>query len=129
MKSISRIFGAVAVLLAAMSANAQRSAQFTVPFAFGAAGHTLPAGDYRVSRNAGNGVLTLSGYGLPSVNVFSTVGDQIDNHESFLRFYNYGDKWLLHDVAMEGTAYGVPAVNAEEKLMAGRKAIRKNAGM
>jgi hypothetical protein len=61
MKTILRNFGAVAVVLAAIAANARERANITVPFAFNAAGMTMPAGQYRISFNETSNLITLLG--------------------------------------------------------------------
>jgi len=64
MKNVIRSFGALAIVLAAISASAQPSTQVTVPFAFAAAGTTFPAGDYRVWLAESNDVVNLRGQDL-----------------------------------------------------------------
>jgi len=64
MQNIAKFIGALALMLAAMSANAQRSTQVTVPFEFAAAARILPPGDYRVSFNASSELVTLRGAGF-----------------------------------------------------------------
>jgi hypothetical protein len=108
MKSIIRSFGALAVVLAAISASAQPSTQVSVPFAFAAAGRMFPAGDYRVSLDESNQIVSLRGQDLKTIFMLTAPGDSIQDERSVLRFQRDGDEWSLQGIAFDGTIRRVP---------------------
>jgi len=125
MKTIMRNFGVVAVVLAAIAVNAQQRARVTVPFAFNAAGNTLPAGEYRVSFDEGNKLVTLSGEGTNAVVLLSMSGNELNDPRTFLRFEHVGDQFLLQQVAISGEAQQI-SVTAAKKLIAEKTMIENS---
>lgn len=121
MKTILRNFGAVAVVLAAIAASARERANITVPFAFNAAGMTMPAGQYRVSFNESSNLITLSGDNRHEVFVLSTSTGEVKDARTFLQFANVGNQYILQQVAILGTAqYIAPRsgnLNAEKTIV------------
>lgn len=122
MRNIILKFGALAVVLTAISANAQRldQARVTVPFAFTAGGKSLPAGDYRVSFNEGRDVVTISGETASSVLLLTGPADATVDPQTFLQFQRYKDQWFLEQVTVAGRARQVSAkANRRLALVAG----------
>src|SRR5215471_19109459 len=126
MKTIMRNFGVLAVVLAAIAANAEQRARVTVPFAFNAAGKTLPAGEYRVSFDAGDKLVTLSGERTNAVVLLSMSGNELNDPRTFLRFEHVGDQFLLQQVAISGTAQQI-SDRAAKRLIAEKAAIEYSA--
>jgi hypothetical protein len=129
MKSILRALGALAVLLAAISASAQNSMKVTVPFEFAAAGLALPAGDYRVSLNSTNGVMTLRGYDLNSVTMLTAASTSVQDQKSVLRFYRDGSGWSLREVELNGTINTVPSGKNRKKQLVRRESQDEKASV
>lgn len=119
MRNIAKLLGALALMLAAISANAQHTTQVTVPFEFSAAGRILPPGDYWVSFNAGSELMTLRGPDLSSIILMSAPGDRFKDERNVLRFQRYGDEWLLRQVVFAGSVRVLPAPKSKAKEMAG----------
>jgi hypothetical protein len=99
MRSVIRSFAALAVVLAAISANAQHSIRVSVPFAFAAAEQILPAGDYRLSHNESGDLVTLSGQELKTTLLLTAAGDRFQDGRSVLRFERHGNEWSLQEIA------------------------------
>src|SRR6266571_6556085 len=128
MRNVIRSFGALAVVLASISAHAQHSTRVSIPFAFAAAGHILPAGDYRVSQSESSDLVTLSGQELKTTMLLTAPGgERFQDGRSVLRFQRYGDEWSLQEIAFDGTIRLLPSAK-KRKPIAGqdcsdRKAI------
>jgi hypothetical protein len=118
MRNIAKLLVALALMLAAISANAQQTTQVTVPFEFAAAGHILPPGDYRVSFNEGSELMTLRGPDLSSIILMTAPGDRLKDERNVLRFQRYGDEWSLRQVAFAGLVRVLPAPKSKTKDMA-----------
>ena len=105
MKTILKHFGVLAVLLSAMAAHAQYQdqAKVTVPFAFNAAGRTLPAGEYRVKFDETAKLVTLTGEN-GTVSLLSSYADSQTDPRTFLQFKQVGGQWFLQQVAIEETS-------------------------
>jgi len=108
MKNVIRSFGALALALAAISASAQPSTQVSVPFAFAAAGKIFPAGDYRVSLDESNDVVSLRGEDLKTIFLMTAPGESVPDDRRVLRFQHNGDDWSLQGIAFDGTIRRVP---------------------
>ena len=108
MKNVIKSFGALALVLAAISASAQPSTQVSVPFAFAAAGQIFPAGDYRVSLDESNDVVTLRGQDLKTIFLLTAPGDSVPDDRRVLRFQHDGDDWSLQGIAFDGIIRRVP---------------------
>ena len=108
MKNIIRSFGALAIALAAISARAQPSTQVTVPFAFAAAGQMFPAGDYRLSFDTSNAVVSLRGEDLRTIFLMTAPGASVPDDRRVLRFQHDGDDWSLQGIAFDGIIRRVP---------------------
>lgn len=117
MKTIVRNFAVLAVVLAAITAHAQvaNRANATVPFAFNAAGIVLPAGDYMVSFDETDRLVTLAGQGTTTV-LLSTSTDELKDPRTFLRFEHVGDQYILQQVAISGTAPRISDKAAKKQL-------------
>ena len=108
MKNIIRSLGALAVVLVAISASAQPSTQVSVPFAFAAAGRMFPAGDYRVSLDESNQIVSLRGQDLKTIFLMTAPGDSVQEDRRVLRFLHDGDEWSLQGIAFDGIIRRVP---------------------
>jgi hypothetical protein len=118
MRNIAKVLGALALMLAAISANAQHTTQVTVPFEFSAAGRILPPGDYRVSFNANSELMTLQAPDLSSILLMTVPGDRFKDERNVLRFQRYGDEWSLRQVVFAGSVRVLPAPKSKAKEMA-----------
>ena len=106
MKTVLK-FATLAALLVAVSAYAQESSQLQVsmPFAFTAAGTTLPPGEYRLSIDQNLRFVTLSG-NQDSVMFPSVPNGPSRKHES-LQFLRSGDSWALKEITLLGIEWNV----------------------
>jgi hypothetical protein len=104
--------------LAAVSASAQdHTARATIPFAFYVGDKWLPAGNYQLTSDAGNNVITVRNLdqGVSAVRMSGPAEQpSISNKLVFLR---YGDKAFLHDVlcASPGMRVEFPASRREKE--------------
>jgi hypothetical protein len=119
MRNITKLIGTLALMLAAISANAQQTTQVTVPFEFAAAGHILPPGDYRVSFNQSTGLLTVRIPDMSSIILLTVAGGDFQDERSVLRFQRYGGEWSLRQVVFSGLVRVLPAPRSKAKEMAG----------
>src|SRR5438445_1541448 len=103
MRNIAKVLGALALMLAAISANAQHTTQVTVPFEFAAAGRIMPPGDYRVTFNESDDLLRLQEPNLSSIILMTVPGDRFKDERNVLRFQRYGDEWSLRQVVFAGS--------------------------
>jgi hypothetical protein len=105
-----RAFAGLAVLLTAVTAGAQiaQQARVTVPFSFVAGGTSSAAGDYTVSFNRDRNVVTLiSDSSKPIMFLTISAWPSPDGRTS-LRFHQYGERWFLERIAINGVAQEVP---------------------
>jgi len=104
MQSLMRSFGLMALILAGISANAQtvQEIKVEVPFTFTAAGKDLPPGEYHLYFNPLNAIVTLRGENSAAVFLMTAPASSAENAQSFLRFYGYGERRTLQDVAFTG---------------------------
>jgi len=121
MKNFIKLVGTLALVLAAISANAQRATLVTVPFEFAVAGHILPPGAYRVTFNANNDLVTLQTPDLSSMILMTAPGDRFNDERSMLRFQRYGGEWSLRQVVFAGLVRVLPAPKSKAKEMASDK--------
>ena len=105
-----RSLASLAVLLTAIAASGQlaQQARVTVPFSFVAGGTSSPAGDYRVSVNRDQNLVTLISNNSKSIMFFAMRGWPSADGRSYLRFHHYGDQWFLEKIAINGVAEEVP---------------------
>lgn len=118
MRNIVKFLGAVALVLAAISASAQHTTQVTVPFEFAVAGQILPPGDYRVTFNESSELITLRGPDLNSIILMTSPGDRFQDERNVLRFQRYGDQWSLRQVVFAGSVRVLPAPKSRAREMA-----------
>src|SRR5215470_233860 len=126
MKTILKHFGVLAVLLSAMAAHAQYQdqAKVNVPFAFNAAGRTLPAGEYRVKFDERAKLVTLAGE-EGTVALLSSYADEQTDPRTFLQFKRVGSQWVLQQVAISGTSQHLPD-KAGKKAMIEKVAMKNS---
>ena len=126
MKTILKHFGVLAVLLSAMAAHAQYQdqAKVNVPFAFNAAGRTLPAGEYRVKFDERAKLVTLTGE-EGTVALLSSYADAQSDPRTFLQFKRVGSQWVLQQVAISGTSQHLPD-QASKKAMIEKVAMENS---
>jgi len=104
------------------SARAQDSdgVAVSVPFEFVAGDVTLPAGDYRVSRNnpGANRDLAISGYKKGKVFVLPVAFDNGPSNQPTLGFEHVGGKYFLSSIKTPSGVYTLPA--SREMIMLGK---------
>jgi len=102
MKGHVRKFVGLAILFVAITSTAQvgLKANVTVPFAFNAAGHQCPAGEYQVAINKSNDVITLTRMGYTQAVVLGKGAGSSTDGGSFLRFQQVGEEMFLQDAAI-----------------------------
>jgi hypothetical protein len=118
MRNTVKLLGALALLLAAISASAQHTTQVTVPFEFAAAGRILPPGDYRVTFNESSELVMLRGPDLNSMILMTAPGDRFKDERNVLRFQRYGNQWSLRQVVFAGSVRVLPAPKSKARDMA-----------
>ena len=119
MKNMTKLIGALALMLAGVAANAQSATQVTVPFEFTVAGQILPPGDYRVSLNEAGDLVKLSGQGIRPVVFLTSQGDRFQDERNVLRFQRHGEgEWALRQVVFAGLVRVLPAPKSKVKEMA-----------
>jgi len=114
-----RSLAAITVLLTAIAASGQLSHQsrVNVPFAFMAAGGSLPAGDYRVDMDMTRALVTLSAYNSKPIMFLTVRATQMENAQSYLRFHRYGERWFLQEVTIEGMSQIVRIAQREKQFI------------
>jgi hypothetical protein len=92
----------------------------SVPFEFVAAGVTLPAGDYRVSRDnpGANRELAISGYKKGKVFVLPVAFENGPSNQPTLSFEHVGGKYFLSSIKTPSGVYTLPA--SREMIMLGK---------
>jgi hypothetical protein len=115
---MTKLIGALALLLAAISASAQHTTQVTVPFEFSVAGRILPPGDYRVTFNESSELITLRGPDLNSIILMTAPGDRFQDERNVLRFQRYGDQLSLRQVVFGGSVRVLPAPKSRARELA-----------
>jgi hypothetical protein len=116
MKNVVK-FAILAALLMAVSAYAQESSRMrvTLPFAFTAAGTTLPPGEYRVLVDQDLRLVTLSG--ARDSAIFSSIPTGPSGQHESLHFLRSGDFWALKEIIVAGTEWNV-SIKSEERATA-----------
>ena len=125
---VIRITLSLALLFAAATAFAQtKEGDVTadVPFAFVAAGHSMPAGHYIVCHL--NDSLRIHGRENQGVFIPTHSAQRGDHEEaSKLVFHRYGDTYFLSEIWIGGSAYGRALFTTrEERKLAERGAERE----
>jgi hypothetical protein len=92
----------------------------SVPFEFVAGDVTLPAGDYRVSRDnpGANRELAISGYKKGKVFVLPVAFDNGPSNQPTLSFERVGGKYFLSSIKTPSGVYTLPA--SREMIMLGK---------
>jgi hypothetical protein len=105
-----RSFAGVAMLLTAIAASGQiaHEARVTVPFSFVAGGASSPAGDYTVLVDKERNLVTLLTNNSKPVMFLTISAWSAPDGRSYLRFHQYGERWFLERVAINGVAQEVP---------------------
>jgi hypothetical protein len=118
-KHIAALFG-FAVLLAAASAHAQitETIQVKVPFPFVAAGKSWPAADYNVQITQPTGLVKISAANVPPAIVMSNTNEHPgrEGGKSYMQFERHGDRWVLEQVAYDGTEQVLHQTKIEQRL-------------
>ena len=98
------------MLLTAITASAQiaQQARVTVPFSFVAGGTSSAAGDYTISFNRDRNVVTLTGNDSKSIMFLTISAWPSPDGRTSLRFHQYGERWFLERIAINGVAQEVP---------------------
>jgi hypothetical protein len=73
-----------------------------------AGGISSPAGDYTVSFNTDQNVLTLISDSSKPIMLFTISAWPSLDGRSYLRFHHYGEHWFLERVAINGVAQEIP---------------------
>ncbi len=115
---------ALVSVLTVVSAHAQSSGQFvaTIPFDFYAAGKTLPAGAYLVTRStqtSAEGLVLRRTDGRGDVFVTTRVSQASQiQRQSKLIFHRYGDEYFLSEIWTSGRIVGreLPISRRERSL-------------
>jgi len=115
------------VLLAAASVSAQSADRMrvTVPFAFVAAGNNCPAGEYTVNINRMTGLVTLFSPQHSAALITPTDLRPADWDRAYLRFYQYGERLVLREVVLGGTAQKVVPSKLETEFAKAKTAEQK----
>jgi hypothetical protein len=120
---------AVAVLLAAPVSAQIRPLKANVPFDFVVGGHTLPAGDYLVSKVNAGGVLefrSVSDWATPIIVTSSVPGKTAAPGEASLTFHRYGSDYFLAEIWDGYTGQGRSIwMSRAEKERASRASLSK----
>jgi len=112
------VLPASVVAAAALFAVPAQAAQVEVhvPFSFTVNSETLPPGDYRVSSDAGDGVLFVRGFTGGAFAVTNRV-DSSTETDAKLVFNKYGDQYVLREAWMgDGSARELPESSFERGL-------------
>jgi hypothetical protein len=122
---------ALGLLLAAVSASAQTAnvIRVKVPFPFVTAGKSWPAADYRVKIRAENGTLTLSAPGMRSATMLAATDRRPGEGRAYLQFQRSGDRWLLQEVTLDGTAHVLPTGKLDKELVKERLSVEAQPSM
>jgi hypothetical protein len=120
MQALTRSFGLMAMILAGISANAQtvQEIKAEVPFTFSVAGKDLPPGEYHLFLNPLNPVVTLRGENSAALFLMTAPASSAENGRSFLRFYGYGERRTLQDVAFTGAVRRLASAHRSKLLTA-----------
>ena len=100
-----------------------------VPFPFVTAGKSWPAADYRMKIRAENGTLTLSAPGLRSATMLAAIDQRPGEGRAYLQFQRSGDRWLLQEVTLDGTAHVLPTGELDEELVKERLSVEAQPSM
>ena len=113
-----KILTGLVTLLAALAATAQSSnaVRVDVPFPFVTAGKMWPAANYTVQVRTDNGVVTLTLPGIATAMVLTNPYPRPGEVGSHLQFRRSGDRWLLEEVMVNGTAHLLPTGESEKEL-------------
>jgi hypothetical protein len=93
--------------LPAMGADIATSVRVTVPFAFTAGTASLPAGEYFISQQAGNHVLTIAGKGGDAILMAQPSWPTLDLNSSTLTFERTDKGNKLTEVNIGGSTSSV----------------------
>ena len=115
----------LALLLSVVSATAQAAngVRVKVPFPFVTAGKSWPAAEYSVQIRADNRTLTLSSPGIGSATILADIAARPGEGRTYLTFQRSGDRWILQEVTLDGTAHILPTGEVEKALVKERLSV------
>lgn len=113
---------AAAALAAAPRAQANEAVRVDVPFAFVAADHQIPAGDYQFVRNENPRVVQVFSKTGAHVATLVTTVEGSANGEVGATFLRIGDQYFLKTISGSQIESSVPASHAERLAQAHRPA-------
>jgi len=109
------VLGALALSALAPAAMTGESLYIHVPFAFVAAGHEFPAGDYRVVDN-GEGTITVGGSGHSVITLTIPEGAAKPGTTPGLQFTTEGNRHYLVGVQTDAGVRSLPLRSDEHKI-------------
>lgn len=113
---------AAAALAAAPGARAGETVKVDVPFAFVAADHQLPAGEYQFVRSENPRVVQVFSEGRRHVATLVTMIQTDAGGDVGATFLRLGDEYFLKAINGTDLAYSVPPCHAERLAQARRPA-------
>jgi hypothetical protein len=113
-----RNFAGIAMLLTTIAASGQiaHEVRVTVPFSFVAGGASSPAGDYTVLVDRDRNLVTLLTNNSKPVMFLTISAWPSPDGRSYLRFHQYGERWFLERVAINGMAQEVPIAKRTKEV-------------
>ena len=116
MKKFINLAGLLLLCASAASAQLLEQAQITVPFAFVAAGKTLPAGNYKVQVNPDHNVLVISSHDRLSAMVLVPGSGRSSQPGTRVRFRRQNEQWFLNGVTISGVVHEVQLRKTKHEL-------------
>lgn len=103
--TITKTLALAAVLgMGAAHAAERKTMRAEIPFAFRAGDTQLPAGEYTVWQNPGNGYVAIaSAAGTARAALFANPGYPAQHNQATLVFHRYGDTYFLAEIRGEQT--------------------------
>ena len=102
MKTFKGTFIALSLFAVAAMASENETLRVTVPFAFTAGNATLPAGDYVISQQLDNHILTIGGKGGSAILVAMPQDQTNDLKASNLTFVKSSKGNMLQEIQVSG---------------------------
>jgi hypothetical protein len=87
------------------------------------AGKSWPAAEYSVQIRADNRTLTLSSPGIGSATILADIAARPGEGRTYLTFQRSGDRWILQEVTLDGTAHILPTGEVEKALVKERLSV------
>jgi hypothetical protein len=114
------LLASILLLMAAMASAQTHRVTVSVPFSFVAGHQTLPAGEYTIEQNRGQGSAILRSGKGGAIMLLAAKSDQAFEEKSYVLFRRKGTHYFLAEIWRQGEGQVLAPGNLERELASKR---------